>query len=241
MESANSEIQLSWPPPPSPPPFALSDDEVHVWSARLLRPNYDYAAGLAALSEEERQRARMFHFERDRRNFIARRSLLRVLLGRYLKAEPSEVSLASEERGKPFLSGADAPPALHFNCSHSHNLALVAVGRLSPLGVDVEKIRPVPEMSEITATFASAGENARLAEAGLERKLEVFFSVWTRKEAWLKATGEGIAGNLGELDCAEAPPGWALHTLSPAPGFVGALAARAGDIKLLCWRWPGMD
>jgi 4'-phosphopantetheinyl transferase len=236
---AEAEIQLAWPPPPSPSPFALSGDQVHVWSARLLHPGFDPAAALATLSEGERQRARLFHFERDRKNFIARRSLLRVILGRYLGEEPSQVSLAQEERGKPRLNGADGAPALHFNFSHSHNLALLAVGRLAPLGVDVEKIRPMPEMSEIAATFASAGEKARLAEAGPEQRLEVFFSVWTRKEAWLKATGEGIAGELGRMDCSQSPPGWTFYTLSPAPGFVGALAASADTAEPLCWQWPG--
>jgi len=199
----------------------------------------DYSAARAALSEAERRRAGVFRFERDRKNFIARRSLLRVILGRYLMTEPSRVPLAYEERGKPRLSGTDGAPPLHFNFSHSQNLALLAVCRLSPLGVDVEKIRPMPEMSEIAATFSSAAESARLAAAAPEQKLEVFFTQWTRKEAWLKATGEGIAGNLGQLDCSQPPPGWSFHTLSPAPGFIGALAARAGDASLLCWQWPG--
>ncbi|MGD1086867.1 MAG: 4'-phosphopantetheinyl transferase superfamily protein [Verrucomicrobiota bacterium] len=241
MESPNSEIQLAWPPPPrSPSPFELADDEIHVWSARLFPPDFGDSAARATLSEAEMQRAGMFHFERDRKNFVARRSLLRVILGRYLKSEPSQVPLAYEERGKPRLSGADAAPPLHFNFSHSQNLALLAVGRLYPLGVDVEKIRPMPEMSEIAATFSSAGESARLAAAAPEQKLEVFFTQWTRKEAWLKATGEGIAGNLGQLDCSQPPPGWAFHTLSPAPGFIGALAARAGDARPLCWQWPAL-
>jgi 4'-phosphopantetheinyl transferase len=234
MEFPNSEIQLAWPPPPH---FQQLGDEVHVWSARLFCPGQDDDARLGTLSQEERQRAGMFHGERDRRDFIARRFLLRVILGRYLKMEPWQVSLVCEERGKPRLSGAENPPPLHFNLSHSGHLALVAVGRHWPMGVDVERIRPMPEMDGIAGAFFSMQENARLAAVGPEEKGEVFFSIWTRKEAFLKATGEGIAGELGRMDCAQAPPGWSLHSLSPAPGFVGALAARGAAAAPLCWRW----
>jgi len=110
--------------------------------------------------------------------------------------------------------------------------------------VDVEQLRPMPEMADIGAAFCSARENARINAAPPEKKLEVFFSIWTRKEAYLKATGEGIAGALAQLDCSQAPPGWSLHALSPAPGFVGALAFPGSAARPLCWRWerpPGWD
>ena len=221
-----------------PPRVELADDEVHVWSAWLGGAEADDSTGLAMLSEEERARSAKFHFEGDRKNFIARRSLLRAILGHYLKVEPAQVTLAYEEWGKPRLAGPEGRATLHFNFSHSRNLALCAVGRIAPLGVDVEKLRPMPEMAEICATFCSVGENALLHAAPPERKLEVFFSVWTRKEAYLKATGEGIAGSLAQLDCSEAPPGWSFHALSPAPGFAGALACARAGARILCWQWP---
>jgi len=189
------------------------------------------------LSEEERARAAKFHFEGDRKNFVARRSLLRAILGHYLKVEPSQIALTREERGKPRLAGPDGAARLQFNFSHSRNLALCAVGRSAPVGVDVEQLRPMPEMAEIGATFCSAQEKAVLDAAPPEKKLEVFFNLWTRKEAYLKATGEGIAGNLAQLDCSEAPPGWALYSLSPAPGFAGALALAGNGARTKCWQW----
>ena len=237
IEARITDNRQAWPLPP--PRVELADDEVHVWSAWLGRAEADDSGGLALLSEEERARAAKFHFEGDRRHFIARRSLLRAILGHYLKIEPSQVSLDYEERGKPRLGGPDRPAALHFNCSHSRNLALCAVGRLGPLGVDVEQWRPMPEMADIVAAFCSARENARINAAPPEKKLEVFFSLWTRKEAWLKATGEGIAGSLAQLDCSEAPPGWSFHPLSPAPGFAGGLACAAAGARPLCWQWDG--
>jgi 4'-phosphopantetheinyl transferase len=234
-ELQTPDIPLTWPLPP--PQFGLAGNEVHVWSAWLGRAEADFPAGLETLSKDERARAAEFHFEGDRKNFVARRSMLRAILAHYLKVEPSQVSLAYEERGKPRLAGPDGEAPLYFNCSHSRSLALCAVGRCAPLGVDVEQWRPMPEMDEIGAMFCSARENALLNAAPPERKLEVFFNIWTRKEAYLKATGEGIAGSLAQLDCSEAPPGWSFHALSPAPGFAGGLACAGPAAAPLCWRW----
>jgi 4'-phosphopantetheinyl transferase len=189
------------------------------------------------LSDEERAQAARFLFGGDRKHFVARRSLLRAILGRYLSVEPSQITFARQERGKPCLSGPDGAARLHFNFSHSRNLALCAVSRVAPLGVDVEQLRPMPEMAEIGAMFCSAQENAMLNSAPPEKKLEVFFFLWTRKEAYLKATGEGIAGSLAQMDCSVAPPGWAFHSLSPAPGFAASLAFPGDGAKTLCWQW----
>jgi 4'-phosphopantetheinyl transferase len=230
-----ADLELSWPLPPLQVELAV--DEVHVWCAWLGRAQADYAAGLGTLCEEERAQAAKFHFESDRKNFVARRSLLRAILGHYLKVEPAQVTLAYEEWGKPRLAGPEGRATLHFNFSHSRNLALCAVGRIAPLGVDVEKLRPMPEMAEIGAAFCSVRENAQINTAPPEKKLEVFFSIWTRKEAYLKATGEGLASSLSQLDCSEAPPGWSFHALSPAPGFAGALACAVGAARTLCWQW----
>jgi 4'-phosphopantetheinyl transferase len=95
----------------------------------------------------------------------------------------------------------------------------------------------VPELEDITATFAAPGENALLQATPSEKKLEVFFNIWTRKEACLKATGEGIAGALAQMDCTEAPPGWMLRSFSPAAGFIGAIACAGAAAEPLCWRW----
>jgi len=173
-ETQNADTQLSWPLPPCQ--FDLAEDEVHVWCASLRRAEADYSAGLALLDAEERARAASFHFEGDRKHFIARRSLLRGILGRYLKIEPSQITLALEERGKPRLAGPVGAQRLHFNSSHSRSVALFAVCRFAPLGVDVEQLRPMPEMSEIAATFCSPPENALLDAAPQEKKLAVFLT-----------------------------------------------------------------
>jgi 4'-phosphopantetheinyl transferase len=221
-----------------PSQFELAGGEVHVWCASLQPADAGSSAALAMLDPEERARAARFHFDGDRKNFIARRSLLRSILARYLCVEPPQIILTREERGKPRLAGPPGAALLHFNSSHSRNLALVAVCRFAPLGVDVEQLRPMPEMAEIAATFCSPQENALLNAAPPDKKIEAFFDLWTRKEAWLKATGEGIAGSLAQLDCSVAPPGWAFHSLSPASGYAAGLAFPRAGIKTHCWRWP---
>ena len=167
-----------------------------------------------------------------------RRSWLRSILARYLGKNLSQVPLSHEAHGKPRLSEQDSAHPLHFNFSHSRNLAVCAVSRGSSLGVNVEKIRPMPEMNEIAASFFSAEEIALLHRTPAERKLEIFFTVWTRKEAYLKATGEGIAGALSQIDCCKTPPPWSLHTFTPAEGFIGAVAVNGGG-RLHCWQWRG--
>jgi 4'-phosphopantetheinyl transferase len=236
-ETQAANLPLNWPPPP--PQIELAADAVHVWSAWLRRAEADYPADLALLAEEERAQAARFHFAGDRKNFVARRSLLRAILSRYLSVAPSQLALTHEARGKPQIAGPDGSGHLHFNFSHSRNLALCAVGRFAPLGVDVEQLRPMPEMDDIAATFCSAPEKALLNAAPPEKKLEAFFNLWTRKEAYLKATGEGIAGSLAQLDCSVAPPGWTLLALSPAPGYAAALVFPGAGAVTHCWQWAG--
>ncbi|HXT39247.1 MAG TPA: 4'-phosphopantetheinyl transferase superfamily protein, partial [Candidatus Angelobacter sp.] len=147
-----------------------------------------------------------------------------------------------------------AGEVIHFNLSHSDGLALFAFARSHALGVDVERVRPIPEMDQVTARFFSARENAMLNALPAEQRIEAFFNCWTRKEAYLKATGEGIADALPRIEVTLAPgepvqllnvggdlqaaSHWSLRPLLPATGFVGAVAARARGLKPVCWRLP---
>ena len=229
------DIQLTWPP--RPPSVELPGDEIHVWGASLHDPGLAAYAKREMLAPEERERAAKFHFERDRKSFVVRRSVMRAVLGSYLRMAAADVPLVYEEWGKPRILASNGDPPLHFNFSHSRGLALCAVGRFAALGVDVEKLRPMPEMAEIGATFCSPQENALIKGASDDQRLEVFFDVWTRKEAYLKATGQGLASSLAQIDCSEAAPGWTLHSLSPAQGYTGTLAFPGHADKVRCWRW----
>ena len=241
-----------WPLSPDWP--ELARDEIHAWCAVLDELASDLPAFAETLSAGERQRAERFQFDRDRKRFIVRHGLLRMILGRYLNLEPARLSFTCESRGKPALAGTLDGRTLHFNLSHSDGLALFAVARRFALGVDVERIRPIPEIDQIAGKFFSARESAMLNALPAEQKLEAFFNCWTRKEAYLKATGEGIADALAQIEVSLVPgptaqllniageareaSSWSLHPLAPAPGFTGAVAVKARDSKLACWRWP---
>ena len=253
LSEPQTASETGWPSPPTHPD--LAGDEIHVWCARLDKLATDLPSFARPLSESERKRADRFQFERDRNRFIVRHGLLRMILGRYLNIEPSRVALSFESRGKPLLSGSAVMPPFHFNLSHSNGLALIAGTRQAALGVDVELVRFVPEADQIAAKFFSPREGAMLNAIPAEQKMEAFFHCWTRKEAYLKATGEGIADALPRIEVSltpgqparllkingDAPAAslWTLSDLVPAPGFVGALAIKAGRLKLACWRWSG--
>ncbi len=207
----------------------------------------------ATLSTEEKERAARFKFEKHRNRFIAGRGALRDILGHYLDANPADLKFNYSANGKPGL--LTVPPAgnFHFNLAHSDDLALIAVTRIGMVGVDVECIRPVKEMDQLVARFFSPRENKLFEKLSADEKPSAFFNLWTRKEALLKATGEGITRSLSlvEVSFLAGEPArllaisgdavkaaeWKLQDFSPAPGFVGAVAIHAQSINVRCGNW----
>jgi 4'-phosphopantetheinyl transferase len=201
------------------------------------------------LSADERARADQFRFDRDRRRFIAARRGLRVILGRLLSAEPDLLVFAYSASGKPALGGKWATRGIEFNLSHSHGLALIAVCRSRTLGVDLEHVRALPDMSDIVERFFSSNEQAAFSQLAATEKTEAFFRGWVRKEALLKAKGTGMSVPLASFDVSLRPgepakllhfnglpkeaDRWSLVDLDPAPEFVGALAVEGGDRRLV--------
>ena len=213
--------------------------EVHVWTVSLDLGLADREACLSTLTPSERERAARFKFERDKNRFIAGRARLRGILGNCLGIEPLEVRLDYGRFGKPRLAGRDAASGFHFNMSHSESLALIAVGRGAVVGVDLERIRGGCDADEIVARFFSPREK-EVYEALSERlKPEAFFNLWTRKEAWLKATGLGISRLLDQVEVSFVPGelpevrtlpegwgeagSWTMHAWAPERGFAAAL------------------
>lgn len=243
-------FELLWNPPP--PHTEIAESEVHVWSVDLDVPSSRTSELFEMLSADEQHRADKFKFNDGRARYIAGRSTLRRLLGRVLKLDPSALVFRYTERGKPELDGATAGQ-LHFNISHSDGLALIALTRSQNVGVDVESVRAVNYGEDIAARFFSNRESAGLAALPVAERPAAFFNLWTRKEAWLKATGDGIAESLkrvevsflpGEparvLNIADAPDEaarWTLVDLKPADGFTGTLAIPAHDLNVRRWRW----
>jgi 4'-phosphopantetheinyl transferase len=250
-------VEPAWPEPPNDP--RLNANEVHVWSVSLDQAQSQMSNLAATLCPEEQTRARRFHFERDRNRFVVARGSLRSLLGRYLRIPPGEITFEYSTRGKPSLENISGCGAVHSNLAHSGGLALIAVTRVAELGVDVEQSRAVEDAEAIAQRFFSARESAILRSLPPPEVQTVFFNLWTRKEAWLKATGEGIGETLNQVEVSclanepsrvvslfgnvEAAREWRLMHLTPANGYVGALAIRAAAIELKCWHFNlvGMD
>jgi 4'-phosphopantetheinyl transferase len=240
-----------WCLPPSE--MALSSAQVHVWRVSL-EPDASGVEQLQRnLSADELQRAARFHFPRDRRRFIVARGALRDILGRYLGMPPSDLDFCYSSYGKPALAHAPGEEWLRFNVSHSHELALVAVTRDREVGVDLEYLRSDIACEEIAAHFFSGSERASLRALPTEVKHQAFFNCWTRKEAYIKAHGEGLSLPLDQFDVSLAPgePAallatrhdprdawrWSLQALMPGPGYAAAVVVEGQGWHLTCWQW----
>jgi 4'-phosphopantetheinyl transferase len=243
------------PPWRSPPEtLVLGLDEVHVWRANLDQTPSQIQSFRHNLATDEQARAERFHFERDREHFIVARGVLRAILGGYLKRAPEGLSFCYGSHGKPALAGESGGDAIRFNVSHSHGIALYAVTRGREVGVDLERIRFNLAVAEIAERFFSRREVAMLRTLPTEEQREAFFRSWTRKEAYLKARGEGLSSPLDQIDVSpasgkpDAVPGtqpdsseasrWTFQELAPAPGYVAALAVEGHGWRLACWQWP---
>ncbi|HUP42344.1 MAG TPA: 4'-phosphopantetheinyl transferase superfamily protein [Thermoanaerobaculia bacterium] len=229
--------------------------EVQLWLADLDRPAVPLAALAATLDPEERKRAARFRFEVHRRRFTAGRGLLRWLLGRLLSAAPEALVFGYEAKGKPHLvlpqdgePGQHLGQGLRFNLSHSANGALLAVARGRDLGVDLEAVRPMDDADALVERFFHPAERRAFAALGPEHRLTAFFSGWTRKEAYLKARGDGLSLPTSEFEVALAPGGpagliafgrepeevgrWSFAAFEPAQGFLGAVAVEGPPPEL---------
>jgi 4'-phosphopantetheinyl transferase len=190
---------------PEPESFSLSSGEVHVWRAELERPVELQGTFLGLLDHDERERASRFHFEKHRRRFVLARGFLRVLLGRYLEVPPEQVRFAYGQYGKPSLAGEYGANPLRFNTSHSEELAVYAFVQDHEIGVDVEYIKEDFAAEDIARHFFSAYEVETLAALPETERAAAFFRCWTRKEAYIKAIGNGLSHPLDEFDVTLAP------------------------------------
>lgn len=234
--------------------LTLQSDEVHVWRAVLDVPESQVRSLWYTLTAEERQRAERYIFEQDRTRFVVARGLLRVLLGGYLRQDPPHLCFTYGPHGKPALATDTGRAALRFNVSHSHGLALYAITHGREVGVDVERIRPEIAQEKIAERFFSPREVTVLRALPPLLQVPAFFACWTRKEAYIKAKGDGLTLPLDQFEVSLAPgePAallrtawdpqeaacWALQDLAPAPGYRAAVAVAGHDWRLTCWDGP---
>lgn len=212
---------------------------VDVWATGLNSSYEELEHFRNVLSPGERDRAARFHFEEHRTRYIAGHGRLRHLLGRYLSRPAAAIEFEPGKNGKPRLAGEIVASGLEFNLSHSNEMALIAIAA-QPVGIDLEHVRPLSDANELVQRFFSKGEAAAYSVMPEDQKPLGFFRLWTRKEAWLKATGEGITNLLDEVEVSFLPGepprllrlperwsgdiDWSLAHFDPEPGYIGALA-----------------
>ena len=219
--------------------FSAGGHAVHVWRASLAAADAEVAACEALLDATELARARRFHFERDRRQFTLARGLLRQLLGRYLDLEPTAVQFALGPHGKPLL--ALAGKALRFNLSHSGAQALFVLAPEREVGIDLEAgARLGEDWSALARRIFSTREQAELAALPREVQRDAFLNGWTRKEAYLKATGQGLVNGLPQIEItldpakpaaflsAELATRWSIFDLRNATSLASAVVIEGG-------------
>jgi 4'-phosphopantetheinyl transferase len=244
-----------FPPRSAAAGLALEPGEIHVWSIRLDPPAPEVERLGRFLAADEWERANRFRFDKHRRQYVVGRGALRSLLAGYLggppKMTPEAIRFRYGPRGKPFLEAPLDAGGLEFNLSNSDELALAAFVTGREIGVDVEFRRPMPDCEQISERFFSESERKVLREMPGPVKEETFFNCWTRKEAYLKAVGEGLAAPLDSFDVTLAPGDpprmltlegdvaraarWFFHHLVPAEQYLGAVAIEGETWEVKTW------
>jgi 4'-phosphopantetheinyl transferase len=229
-------------------PVALPEDEVQLWLVDLEAVRANESRWQEILSGDESERASRFYFLRDRQSFVASRAVLRMILAGYLAVDPGSLNFSYSKREKPFLGAAYAESDIRFNVTHSGDIAMLAFTRQREIGVDVEQIRSDVEVESIARRFFSTNERMQLAALPSEEKVDAFFRCWTRKEAYIKATGDGLSLPLDQFDVslgmeagnallATRPDEsevsrWLLREVPTEPGYIAAVCARGQDWSL---------
>jgi 4'-phosphopantetheinyl transferase len=237
---------VRWNPPP--PPGLPPDAAVHLWRADLDLPAERLDALATLLSADEWRRAGRARHDQHRTRFIAARGQLRELLGRYLHADPRRIQFTYNPFGKPCLAGPASTAGLSFNLAHTAGLALLAVCRHREVGVDVEYLRPMANAEAMVGRYFAPAEQDEYARVPDAERLRAFFLGWTRKEAFVKALGNGLQCPLDSFTVsltpgrapALCPPAgddrpWTLHHLQPCAETVAAVVVAGPAAPPVCF------
>ena len=211
----------------------LGPDEVHVWQVRLDVAADAVASAFGVLSASEQTQARRFTFEDGQRHFTVARGALRRILSRYLDDPPPAHAFETGPHGKPSLKPASKSEGLHplrFNVSHTGDIAVIAAAWNRELGIDIECVDRKVEMENLSKRFFSPTEAEDVLKADTATRRDVFFRIWTTKEAYIKARGDGLSLPLDQFDV--------VTDLTNPPGL---LATRHDPDDLARWRFARVD
>jgi len=233
----------------APAKFTLAVGQVHVGLVRADDAALCMACCENLISTVERDRAARFKFEKDRRLYTVAHAALRSILAGYLNVAPGDLEFEIGQRGKPRLAPTFSKDSLEFNLSHSSEVALIAVTREREIGVDVEHVKKEFAFAEVAERYFTAREVSAIRALPEDLQRQAFYQCWTSKEAFLKAKGVGLSGELDEVEILigdkgrvqvkNTLPGWYLSQLNPCDGYVGAVALEGDECDLRCYDWPG--
>lgn len=228
---------------------------VHVWYINLDARTATLDQLTDVLSSDERARAARLFFAHDRQRFVVSRGVLRIILSSYCGLQPTKVCFSYGPYGKPALVSSASDACLRFNLTHSHSLALLAVAYGRELGIDIERVRSVPEAARIAEQFFSPHERIVMRGLPIEQQQHAFFRCWTRKEAYIKARGDGLSLPLDAFDVSFAPGAtpalladrtephaaarWSLHAVPVPPEYVAALVIEGNPGHIVTKHWDG--
>jgi 4'-phosphopantetheinyl transferase len=245
-----SRLAAIWHSPPAT--LTLEEQTIHLWCATLDQSESCIQEFQQTLSADEQVKAKRFHAERDRHHFIVGRGLLRRLLGQYLDIDPACIQFCYGAHGKPQLAPVHASE-ITFNLSHSHRLGLYAFTLHSRIGVDLEYIRPISDMAQIVSNFFAEAEKLAFDALSPHQQLLAFFNGWTRKEAYLKAIGDGLAYPLDQIEVSIAPgqpaqlsrlgndesalAQWWLQSIDISSDYASALVTEIPNPSIQYWHW----
>ncbi len=224
-------------------PGELLPGEIHVWTVPLVGCGSALAKWGALLSESELKRAGAFRYPGDAALYVAAHGSLREILGAYAKIPPGDIEFGGTEFGKPLLRNNEH--GIRFNMSHSAGGALVAVSRNREVGVDIEAVAPAGDLGLIAERCFSSREIDLFRSAADSGRTEVFYGIWTRKEAYIKARGEGMSMDLRAIDCSSLPAildgRWHVMDLGHWNGCLCALATDGpvGRVSIIGSDVPG--
>ena len=233
---------------PAPDPLPPLGGDAHVWAVDLDDPGCDVGFCRERLLPDEQARAEKFKFARDQRRYVIAHAALRDILARYTHTGAADLQFNEGANGKPKLAAQFSACGIDFNLSHSHETALVAVNDRHEIGVDIEYVKSDFEIFAVANRFFTKREVAALRALPAALRRQAFYKCWTSKEAFLKAKGTGLAGQLDEVEIALADgkvriqasvAGWTLEELALRDGYEAALVTKDKPAQILCYRWQG--
>ncbi|HEX5159842.1 MAG TPA: 4'-phosphopantetheinyl transferase superfamily protein [Ktedonobacterales bacterium] len=237
----------------APSSIHFAENEIHIYRVFLDQPPGHVHWLTTILAPGERERAQRFHFERDRQRYVVGRASLRMLLARYVGAEPQSLEFQYGRHGKPELAAPRQASLLSFNVAHSEGIALYAVTRNHVIGADIERVRSLVHFDLMAELYFAAEERVALQGLSMPARQMAFFTCWTRKEAFMKALGLGMSIPLDSFAVSVAPTDsarllriagsiedaarWSLYALTPDSGFVATVAVQGPPTSLRLWSW----